>query len=56
MLEGLAALGYEVREGMATALAEKGRIVVRKPAATDYGIELGAPQGAARLQVRVVRD
>ena len=55
VLEGLAALGYEVREGMATALAEKGRIVVRKPAATDYGIELGAPQGAARLQVRVVR-
>ena len=56
VLEGLAAMGYEVREGMATALAEKGRIVVRKPAATDYGIELGAPQGAARLQVRVVRD
>jgi hypothetical protein len=55
VFEGLAALGYEVREGMATAWARDGRIVVRKPGAADYGVELGAPEDVARLQVRVVR-
>lgn len=55
IFEGFAALGYEVREGMATAWARDGRIVVRKPGAADYGVELGAPEDMARLQVRVVR-
>ena len=56
VLEGLAALGYEVREGMATAWAENGRVVVKKPGTSDYGVELGSPQDASRLQVRVVRS
>jgi hypothetical protein len=54
MLKGLAELGYEVREGMATAWVRDGRLVVRKPGATDYGVELGAPQDMSRLQVRLV--
>jgi hypothetical protein len=54
ILGGLAALGYEVREGMATAWTQNGRLVVRKPNATDYGVELAAPGDAARLQVRIV--
>lgn len=54
VLSGLASLGYEVRETMASAWARDGRIVIRKPGATDYGIELGAPADAARLQVRLV--
>ena len=54
ILEGLATLGYEVRETMATAWARDGRLVVRKPGATDYGVELAAPEDAARLQVRLV--
>lgn len=54
VLEGLATLGYEVRETMATAWARDGRLVVRKPGATDYGVELAAPEDAARLQVRLV--
>jgi hypothetical protein len=29
-------------------------LVVRKPGATDYGVELGAPQDMSRLQVRLV--
>lgn len=32
VLQGLASLGYEVREGMATAWAQTGRVVLRKPA------------------------
>jgi hypothetical protein len=54
ILGGLVALGYEVREGMATAWTEKGRLVVRKPNSTDYGVELAAPEDASRLQVRLV--
>jgi hypothetical protein len=54
VLEGLAELGYEVRESMATAWARDGRLVVRKPDATDYGVEFGAPPDMSRLQVRLV--
>jgi hypothetical protein len=54
VLNGLAALGYEVRETMATAWARDGRIVVHKPGMSDYGVELGSPADAARLQVRLV--
>src|SRR5205814_9684847 len=43
-----------VREGMATAWAREGRIVVRKPGETDYGLELGATSDISRLQVRLV--
>jgi hypothetical protein len=54
ILRGLATLGYEVRETMATVWARDGRLVVRKPGVEDYGVELGAPVDASRLQVRVV--
>jgi hypothetical protein len=54
VLCGLAALGYEVDTNMETAWARDGRIIVRKPGATDYAIELGAPEDASRLQVRLV--
>jgi hypothetical protein len=54
VLSGLSALGYEIRGGMATAWAKDGRVVVRKPGTQDYGVELGAPGDASRLQVRLV--
>jgi hypothetical protein len=54
VLKGLAALGYEVRENMASAWAQDGRLVVRKAGSTDYGVELGATPDADRMQVRVV--
>jgi hypothetical protein len=54
VLSGLASLGYEVRETMATAWARHGRLVVRKPGTADYGVELAAPEDASRLQVRLV--
>jgi hypothetical protein len=54
ILKGLAGLGYEVRENMATAWAENGRIVVKKPNEEGYGIELGAVEDAARMQVQLV--
>jgi hypothetical protein len=54
ILTGLASLGYEVREGMTTSWVRDGRIIVRKPGTPDYGVELGAPADAARLQIRLV--
>lgn len=54
ILTGLASLGYEVREGMATSWVRDGRIMLRKPGTPDYGVELGAPADAARLQIRLV--
>lgn len=54
VLRALATLGYEVQEGMATAWAENGRIVVRKPSELNYGLELMTPAAVPALQVRVV--
>jgi hypothetical protein len=54
ILKGLSELGYEVRENMATAWAEDGRIVVRKPNEKGYGVEFGAVEDAERMQVQLV--
>lgn len=54
VLEGLSSLGYEVKEQMATAWVKDGRIVVSKPGSTDYGVEIGAPADASKMQVRLV--
>lgn len=52
VLEGLAGLGYEVSEGMRTAWAQDGRLVVRSAARPDYGVEVSA--AGERMQMRPV--
>ena len=54
VLQGLASLGYEVSEGMATAWVQGGQLVLRKAANADYGVELGGGTKTERLQVRAV--
>jgi hypothetical protein len=54
VLKGLASLGYEVHEGMATAWVQGGQVVLRKAANPEYGIELGGGIRSDRLQVRAV--
>lgn len=54
ILSGLSALGYEIGAQMETAWIRDGRVVVRRPGTSDYGVELGAPADAARMQVRLV--
>jgi hypothetical protein len=54
ILSGLATLGYEIRATMETAWARDGRLIVKKPGRSDYGVELGAPADASRLQLRLV--
>jgi hypothetical protein len=54
VLEGLADLGYEVSEGMATAWVNGGRVVLRKAANPGYGVELSGGSKSDLLQVRAV--
>ena len=54
VLQGLATLGYEVKQDLMTATPLDGRIVVKKPASSGYGIEVMMPKGAPRFQVKVV--
>ncbi len=54
ILQGLASLGYEVTEGMATAWVQGGQVVLRKAAHPNYGVELGGGTKSDRLQVRAV--
>ncbi|MEN8503596.1 MULTISPECIES: hypothetical protein [Paraburkholderia] len=54
ILGGLVRLGYEVNDGMETAWARDGRVVVRNPALPGYGVEIGGQTQASRLQVRAV--
>jgi hypothetical protein len=55
MLAGLAAIGYEVREGMAGLWQQGGRLVLRRGSSPDTGVELtGHPKTTARLQLRAV--
>ncbi|MEK0266058.1 hypothetical protein QT383_07145 [Stenotrophomonas rhizophila] len=54
VLDGLASLGYEVREGMATAWQDTGAVVLKKAATPGYGVEVGGRADGGRLQVRAV--
>jgi hypothetical protein len=54
VLRALAEQGYEVRDGMATAWVEEGRVIIQKPNETIYGLELSAPPTGTAFQVRVV--
>jgi hypothetical protein len=54
VLSALAGLGYEIRDTMSTAWVNDGRLVLRKPQESDYGVELLGPATALRVQARVV--
>ncbi|MBK5074688.1 hypothetical protein I2492_16815 [Budviciaceae bacterium CWB-B4] len=54
VLDGLAKLGYEVRESDAEAWLDDGKVVIRKPATPGYGLELAGAKGSERFQVRAV--
>ena len=54
VLSGLTSLGYAIGAELLTATSAAGRIVVRRPDQPTYGVELMIPDGADRLQVKVV--
>jgi hypothetical protein len=54
VLGGLAAVGYEVREGMAGLWSEGGRLVLRRGGSQDIAVELLGNPAAGRVQLRAV--
>lgn len=54
VLDGLAALGYEVGSDMSTAWVRDGKVVLRRPAQPGYGVEVMGGSQTERLQMRVV--
>lgn len=54
VLAGLASLGYTVHDSMATALARDGKVIVRQPAESDYGVEIAVPTVGSSVQLRIV--
>lgn len=54
VLQGLSALGYEVREGMETAWVASGRVTLKSLNNPGYGVEVAGAPESDRMQVRVV--
>jgi hypothetical protein len=55
VLGALAALGYEIREGMETAWASDGKLAVRRGANPEIGVEITSTTESERMQFRPVR-
>jgi hypothetical protein len=54
MLKGLAALGYQVSEGLETAWARDGKVIIKRASQPDYGVEIGGRSDSGRVQMRTV--
>lgn len=54
VLKGLSELGYQVSEGMETAWARDGKVVIRRAAQPGYGVEIGGRVESGRVQMRTV--
>ena len=54
ILNGFAELGYELGNEIEHTWLREGRVVIRRPGTSDYGVELGSPADASRMQVRLV--
>ncbi|NBV23688.1 MAG: hypothetical protein EBS05_17430 [Proteobacteria bacterium] len=55
ILESLTELGYEASEGMETALAQAGKLVIRKPGDENYAIEVVSDAKLSMVQTTMVR-
>jgi hypothetical protein len=55
IVTALKELGYEVREGMETAAPQGGKVILRRAANAEMGVEVAGIQGGGRIQFRPVR-
>jgi hypothetical protein len=55
IVDALKALGYEAREGMQTAVAQDGTVIVRRAANAEMGVQVSGMHGGGRVQFRPVR-
>lgn len=54
VLKGLSELGYQVSEGLETAWARDGKVVIRRASQPGYGVEIGGRVESGRVQMRTV--
>jgi len=54
LLKGLADLGYQVAEDMETAWVRDGKVVIKRAAQPEYGVEVGGKVESGRVQMRTV--
>jgi hypothetical protein len=55
ILSALRDLGYEVRDGMETAAPHDGKVILRRAANAEMGVEVAGIHGGGRVQFRPVR-
>jgi hypothetical protein len=55
IVNALKELGYEVREGMETAAPQDGKVILRRAANAEMGVEVAGIHGGGRVQFRPVR-
>jgi hypothetical protein len=55
IVTALKGLGYEVREGLATAAPQDGKVILRRAANPEMGVEVAGMHGGGRVQFRPVR-
>jgi len=55
VVESLRELGYETQEGLGTAFAQGGRLVMHKATETEYGVEVVADASLDHIQTAMVR-
>ena len=55
IVTALKGLGYEVREGLATVAPQDGKIILRRAANPEMGVEVAGMHGGGRVQFRPVR-
>jgi hypothetical protein len=55
IVKALRELGYEVREGMETAAPLDGKVILRRAANAEMGVEVAGIHGGGRVQFRPVR-
>lgn len=55
IVTALKELGYEVREGMETAAPQEGKVILRRAANPEMGVEVAGIHGGGRVQFRPVR-
>ena len=55
IVTALKGLGYEVREGMETAAPKDGKVILRRAANPEMGVEVAGMRGGGRVQFRPVR-
>ena len=54
LINALSSLGYQIIEGMQTAVVENGQLIVKKPMQDTYGVQIQQIMSSGKFQLRMV--